>query len=164
MMMEMKFMVDGDKGGEDGGEDGLRSPPPGDKSWIDLIPELMIVALAAICFANSLPHIGHPLFDIYEGVHESWGQGDAWGPNKQAPRSQGIWPRGPCPFGPRALPCVPPLLRLLHMKSCVVFFPDFISCKNFQKRDFAKNSVRFCSFIQVWDDSGANYEAKYLEK
>jgi hypothetical protein len=44
MMMEMKLMVDGD----DGGEDGLRSPPPGEKSWIDLIPESMIVALAAI--------------------------------------------------------------------------------------------------------------------
>ena len=46
----------------------------------------------------------------------------------------------------------------------VVFFPDFISYKNSQKRDFAKNSVRFSSFIQIWEDSGANYEAKCLEK
>jgi hypothetical protein len=39
MMMDMKLMVDGDEGGEDGGEDGLWSPPPMEKSWIDLIPE-----------------------------------------------------------------------------------------------------------------------------
>jgi hypothetical protein len=60
MMMEMKLMVDGD----DGGEDGLRSPPPGEKSWIDLILESMIVALAALCFANSPHLVGHP-FLIY---------------------------------------------------------------------------------------------------
>ena len=41
---------------------------------------------------------------------------------------------------------------------------DLISCKNNQKRDFAKNSVRFSSFIQIWENSGANYEAKCLEK
>ena len=46
----------------------------------------------------------------------------------------------------------------------VVFFPDLISCKNNQKGDFAKNSVRFSRFIQIWEDSGANYEAKCLEK
>jgi hypothetical protein len=45
-----------------------------------------------------------------------------------------------------------------------IYFPDFISYKNSKKRDFAKNSVRFCSFIQVWDDSEAKYEAKLLEK
>jgi hypothetical protein len=44
MMMEMKLMVDGDEGGEDGGEDDLRSPPLGEKSWIDLNPKSMIVA------------------------------------------------------------------------------------------------------------------------
>jgi hypothetical protein len=32
MMVEMKLMVDGDEGGEDGGEGGLQSPPPGEKS------------------------------------------------------------------------------------------------------------------------------------
>src|SRR5664279_6306727 len=71
----------------------------------------------------------------------------------------------------------PPLFLLGHflvsifcMKSFfsikidVVFFPDLISCKNNQKRDLAKNSVRFSSFIQIWEDSGANYEAKLLEK
>jgi hypothetical protein len=58
MMMEMKLMVDGD----DGGEDGLRSPPPGEKSWIDLIPESMIVALAVLYFTNSPRIIGHPPF------------------------------------------------------------------------------------------------------
>ena len=46
------------------------------------------------------------------------------------------------------------------IKNDVVFFPDLISCKNNQKRDFAKNSVRFSSFIQIWEDSGANYQAK----
>ena len=46
----------------------------------------------------------------------------------------------------------------------VVFFPDLISCKNSQRGDFAKNNVRFSSFIQIWKDSGANYEAKCLEK
>ena len=50
------------------------------------------------------------------------------------------------------------------IKNDVVFFSDFISCKNSQKRDFAKNSVRFSSFIQIWEDSGANHEAKCLEK
>ena len=46
----------------------------------------------------------------------------------------------------------------------VVFFPDFISCKNRQERDFAKNSVRISSFMQVWKDLGANCGAKCLEK
>jgi hypothetical protein len=46
------------------------------------------------------------------------------------------------------------------IKIDVVYFSDLISCKNNQKRDFAKNSVRFSSFIQIWEDSGANYEAK----
>jgi hypothetical protein len=54
VMMEMKTMVDGD----DGGEDGLQSPPPGEKSWIDLILESLIVALAALCFANSPRLVG----------------------------------------------------------------------------------------------------------
>jgi hypothetical protein len=162
MMMEMKLMVDGD----DGGEDGLRSPPPGEKSWIDLIPESMIVALAVLCFANSLNILGHPLFDIYERVRKSWRRGGARGPNKQAPYGEGIWPHGPCPFGPWTPPRVPPMLRhLLRMKNWrSIFFPNFISCKNNQKWDSAKNNVRFYSFIQVWDDSGAKYEAKYLEK
>jgi hypothetical protein len=128
MMMEMKLMVDGDEGGEDGGEDDLRSPPPGDKSWIDLILESMIVALVALCFVNSFLLVRHPLFDIYEGVRESWRQGSALGPNEQAPRGQGIWPHGPCPFGPRALPRFPPVLRLLLlMKNWHSIFPRFYS-------------------------------------
>ena len=45
------------------------------------------------------------------------------------------------------------------IKTDVVFFPDLISCKNNQKRDFAKNSARFNSYIQIWEDSGTNYEA-----
>jgi hypothetical protein len=94
MMMEMKLVVDGDEGGEDGSEDGdeddPRSPPSGEKSWIDLIPESMIMALAVLCFTNSPCLIVHPLFDIYEGVREIWRRGSARGPNEQAPHSQGI--------------------------------------------------------------------------
>ena len=37
MVMVMELMVDGDDGGGDGGEDGLRIPPPGEKSWINQI-------------------------------------------------------------------------------------------------------------------------------
>jgi hypothetical protein len=77
----------------------------------------MIMALAVLCFTNSPCLIVHPLFDIYEGVREIWRRGSARGPNEQAPHSQGIWPHGPCPFGPRALPRVPLVLRLLHMKN-----------------------------------------------
>ena len=36
MVMEMELMVDGDEGGDDGSEDGLRIPPPEEKSWINL--------------------------------------------------------------------------------------------------------------------------------
>ena len=43
------------------------------------------------------------------------------------------------------------------IKTDVVFFSNLISCKNNQKRDFAKDSVRFSSIIQIWEDSGANY-------
>ena len=55
-------------------------------------------------------------------------------------------------------------MSFFSIKNDVVFFPDLISCKNNQKGDFAKNSVSFSSFIQIWEDSGANYEAKCLEK
>jgi hypothetical protein len=82
MIMEMKLMVDGYEGGEDGGEGGLWSPPPGEKSWIDPILESMTVALVVLHFANSLPPLGHPVFDIYEGVRESWRRGGARGPNE----------------------------------------------------------------------------------
>ena len=51
-------------------------------------------------------------------------------------------------------------MSFFSIKIDVVFFSDLISGKNNQKRDFAKNSVRFSSFIQIWEDSGANYEAK----
>ena len=48
-------------------------------------------------------------------------------------------------------------LSSFSIKNDVVFFLDLVSCKNNQKGDFAKNSVRFSSFIQIWEDSGANY-------
>ena len=55
-------------------------------------------------------------------------------------------------------------MSFFSIKNDVVCFLDLISYKNNQKRDFAKNNVRFSSFIQIWEDSGANYEAKWLEK
>jgi hypothetical protein len=90
MMVEMKLMIDGDEGGEDGGEGGLQSSPPEEISWINLTPESKIIALAALYFTNSLPPLGHPVFGIYEGVRKSWRRGSARGPNKQAPCGQGI--------------------------------------------------------------------------
>lgn len=80
MVMVRELMVDGDEGGEDGGEDGLRIPPPGEKSWINLSPKTKIVVVAALCFANSSPLLGQPLFRIYEGVRESRRRGGARGP------------------------------------------------------------------------------------
>ena len=64
-------MVDGDGGGEDGGEDGLRIPPPGEKSWINLSPKTKIVVVAALYFANRPPLLGHQVFRIYGGVRQS---------------------------------------------------------------------------------------------
>ena len=55
-------------------------------------------------------------------------------------------------------------MSFFSIKNDVVFFPEFIYCKNSQGRDFAKNSVRNSSFIQVWKDLGANCEAKCLKK
>ena len=66
-------MVDRDEGGEDG----LRTPPPGKKSWINLTPKTKIVGVAALCFANSSPLLGHPLFRIYEGARRSRRRGGA---------------------------------------------------------------------------------------
>ena len=56
------------------------------------------------------------------------------------------------------------MMSFFSIKTDVVFFSDLISCKNNQKGDFAKNNVRFSSFIQIWEDSGANHGAKCLEK
>ena len=39
MVMVKGLMVDGDEGGDEGGEDGLRIPPPEEKSWINLSPK-----------------------------------------------------------------------------------------------------------------------------
>ena len=64
-------MVDGDEGSEDGGEDGLRIPPPGEKSWINLSPKTKIVMVAAFCFAKAPLLLGQALFRIYEGVRQS---------------------------------------------------------------------------------------------
>ena len=49
MMMVMELMV----GGDEGGEDGLLIPPPGEKFWINLSPKTKIVGVVALCFANS---------------------------------------------------------------------------------------------------------------
>ena len=64
MVMEMELMVDGDEGGEDG----LRIPPPEEKSWINLSPETKIVVVAVVCFAKAPPLLGQVFFLIYEDV------------------------------------------------------------------------------------------------
>ena len=73
MVMVRELMVDGDEGGEDGGEDGLRIPPSGEKSWINLTPKTKIVVVAALCFVNRPLLLGQPLFRIYEGVRQRRG-------------------------------------------------------------------------------------------
>ena len=72
-------MVDGDEGGEDGDEEGLRIPPPGEKSWINLSPKTKIVVAMTLHFVNSSPLLGHAVFRIYEGVSESRRRGGARG-------------------------------------------------------------------------------------
>ena len=74
------------------------------------------------------------------------------------PRNLAAWP----PFWASGTPSCPSSSRCpsFSIKTDVVFFPDLISCKNRQKQDFAKNSIRFSSFNQVWGDSGTNNEAK----
>ena len=66
MVMVKELMVDGDEGGEDG----LRIPPPGEKSWINLSPKMKIVVVAALCFAKRPPLLGHLAFRIYGGVRQ----------------------------------------------------------------------------------------------
>ena len=70
------------------------------------------------------------------------------------------------PFWPSGTPSCPSFFPkcFFSIKSDMIFFPDFISCKNSQGRDFPINNVRISSFIQIWKDPGANYEAKCLEK
>lgn len=109
MVMEREFMVDGGEGGEDGGEDGLRIPPPGEKSWINLPPKMKIVVSAALYFAKAPLLLGHAVFRIYEGVRQSRRRGGARGPNWVGPRGQRIWPCGAPPFAPWS----PPRVRLL---------------------------------------------------
>ena len=62
MVMVAELMVDGDDGGGDGGEDGLRIPPLEEKSWIDLSPETKIVMMAAVCFAKAPLLLGQVFF------------------------------------------------------------------------------------------------------
>ena len=62
MVMEKELMVDGDEGGEDGSEDGLRIPPLEKKSWIDLSPETKIVMVAAVCIAKAPLLLGQAFF------------------------------------------------------------------------------------------------------
>ena len=111
-------MVDGDEGGEDGGEDSLRIPPPGEESWINLSPKTKIVVVAALCFPKTPLLLGQPLFCIYEGVRESRRRGSARGSIWVGSRGQVQWPRGAPSFGPPALPRVHPLhiVLLFHKK------------------------------------------------
>ena len=117
-------MVDGDEGGDDGGEDGLRIPPPGEISWINLSPKTKIVGVAALCFANSSLLLGQPLFRLYEVVRRSRRRGGVRGSRWVGPRGQRIWPRGALPFGPPTLPRVHlSLMGLLFHKKLRGIFP-----------------------------------------
>ena len=121
---------------------------------------------AAVCFTKAPLLLGKAFFLVYEGVRRRpevrrcsmpiWG-----GPTR--PGTGAVWATS---FGPPAPPRVHPFVQRASFPEKVTwyFFPDFISCKNSQRRDFAKNSVRISSFIQIWKDPGANYEAKWLEK
>ena len=126
-------------GGEDGGEDGLRIPPHGGEILDQSVPEMKIVVVAAVCFAKAPLPLGQVFFLIYEGVRRRpearrfprpiWG-----GPTRL--QYQAAWP----PLLALRHPSFPPFCStcFLSRKSDVVFFPDFSSCKNSQRRDFAK--------------------------
>ena len=118
-------MVDGDEGGEDGGEDSLRIPPPGEKFWTNLSPKTKIMVAAALCFAEAPLLLGQPLFQIYEGVRENRRRSGARGPRWVGPRGQGIWPRGAHSFGPWTLPRVyfSHDVLLFHKKMAWYFSP-----------------------------------------
>ena len=119
-----------------------------------------------MCFAKAPLLLGQVFFLIYEGVRR---RPEA----RRCPRpilGGGHAATVPGRVGPPLLALRHPLVSIFcpkcffSIKNDVVFFLDFISCKNSQGRDFAKNSVRISSFIQIWKDLGANYEAKCLEK
>jgi hypothetical protein len=69
-----------------------------------------------------------------------------------------VWPSSTpsCPSGAQT----PSSLEKLAYYFSLILFPAKIN----RNETLLKNNVRFCSFIQVLDDSGAKYEAKYLEK
>ena len=75
MVMVRGLMVDGDEGSEDG----LRIPHPGEKSWINLTLKTKIMVAAALYFVNRPSLLGHPLFRIYEVVRRSRRRGGARG-------------------------------------------------------------------------------------
>ena len=109
MVMEMELMVDGDEGGKDGGEDGLRIPPPEEKSWINLSPEMKIVVVAAVYFAKAPLLLGQVFFLIYEGIRRRTEARRCPRPIWGGPRGHSTRPRGAIPFGPPA----PPRVHLL---------------------------------------------------
>ena len=55
MVMESEHLVDGDGVDDDGGEDGVEIPLSGVESTTNLTPEMKIVVVAALCFANGSP-------------------------------------------------------------------------------------------------------------
>ena len=83
------------------------------------------------------------------------------------------WVHAPTPSGRVGPPLgllVPPLVCfqspgfLFWWKTDVVFFLDFISCENWQKEDFAKNSVRFSSFYTSMGRFRSKSSSKVLGK
>ena len=117
-------------------------------------------------FRENSPPLRAPTFSyIWGGTRKAEGEAAPEAPVRWAHVAQGSGRVGPTLLGlVRLLESVFCTMSFFSIKNDVVFFPDLFFCKNNQKRDFAKNSVRFSSFIQIWEDSGANYEAKCLEK
>ena len=117
-------------------------------------------------FRESSSLLGQVFFLLYEGIRRRPEARRCPRPILGGPTRPGTGAAWGHPFWPSDTPSCPSFCAMcfFSIKSDVVFFPDFISCKNSQWRDFAKNSVRISSFIQIWEDLGANYEAKCLEK
>ena len=119
MVMVRELMVDGDEGGDDG----LRIPPPGEKSWINLSPKMKIVGVVALCFANSPLLLGQPLFRIYEGVRYSRRRGVSEAPDGWAHAAKESGHVGPSLSGLRRfLVSIFRSMSFFSIKIDVVFF------------------------------------------
>ena len=114
--------------------------------------ETKIVMVATLGIVKESVLLGLRVFGVYKESPERRGRDDARGAGGTRWRAPGEWVCHPRPFGPPALVFLiqnPNLLLLV--KSFRGIFPRFYFLQNSQKWDFAKNSVRFCSFYSsMW--------------